>query len=1206
MISLVIFSVSATFAADNDTDAIAVDNEVIIDEPLAIDEDTSVISANETATVANTVTKETFNNYFNESGNLLANVTSEELTFSGDIADVGVDKIIIDRPITITGQNSTITNIAININANNVTIKDLTITQNNGTNAIVISNASNVVIESTTIDFTAIDGAEGYGINADLAENLKLLNNAVNYAGSTNGYAINNPIRVSNSNNAVVSGNKVNAKLISAPVGWAQVAGNWVSSPVSEGVVIDSSDNILFENNIVNLTCTNATGSYDTVYTVDVKNSKNAVVSGNEITSVGYTYIYGLILTGENFTIKDNTIDSSSDIYYANGIDIEGPSTGVVENNVISAKGVNLAYPIYAGMNNQPVSVNYTNNKISGEAYLVLGISLGDVESNVENNEITLNGNYTAGIATHVNNVAIKGNTINLTSSEQGNETVWETFGAETAGIKVTTGNATISDNVINTNGKGVSLIGDAIELSKNTINVIGNENATAYAIYATNVANLSVADNEVSFEGNTNGSVINNAAYINNSTAVISNNKFDISMPSVPIDWREEPAGSWNYVPYVFNEGILIDNSDNAVFENNTVKLNASKASGAYDTIYTVEIKNSANVTVSGNEIDATSNYTYIYGIVITGDNFLISENNINVEGNYYANGIDVEGPATGVIDNNVISAKAGTLVYPIYAGMNYQDVSANYTNNKLTGEGYLVLGFSLGDVKSVIANNTIDLTGNYTMGVASNVADLTVDGNKIILDASNEGNLTLWETFGADTVGVNVVSGIATVINNRVITNSEYTVKVADTNSSVHDNYLIAESLKGDASVNATGDAEIYNNTPSVKSVLSAADVEMVEGDGTNYVVIIKDENNNPLANKTISVIIINNTLTAVSDENGKATFALDLEAGIYNATAVYEGEGDFIPVNTTSVINVTAKPVDPTNATNITVPSAINTGDNATVTIDLPSDATGNVTVLVDGKEVETTNVNGTVSVPLDNLSVGAHLIEVKYDGDDKYLPASFASAIAVNDVVPVKKDTIITAEATLTRVANEHSKAGENGTDYFVTLTDVDGNPLANKTVQMAINGMIYNITTDNKGQAHQIINMESANVYTYAFSFQGDDDYNAAPLASTRLTVTKKSTSITAAAKSFKKSATKKYTVTLKTVKNADGKTYLASGKKITLKINGKTYTAKTNAKNQATFTIKLTKVGKFKAVIKYAGSKIYAASSKSVFITIKK
>ena len=235
-----------------------------------------------------------------------------------------------------------------------------------------------------------------------------------------------------------------------------------------------------------------------------------------------------------------------------------------------------------------------------------------------------------------------------------------------------------------------------------------------------------------------------------------------------------------------------------------------------------------------------------------------------------------------------------------------------------------------------------------------------------------------------------------------------------------------------------------------------------------------------------------------------------------------------------------------------------------------------AQSNVTIVVDGVEYLVDVVNGTAT-------------------------------IKTNSTKPItKKDTVIVVDKTFTRVANDYN-AGERGGMFYAILKDSDGNVLANKTVQIAVNGPIYNVTTDDQGRAGLQVNLANANTYTYALSFQGDEEYNAAPIASSKLTVTKKKTTISASNKVFKaKTKTKKISVTLKTVKNKyDKKTYLKSGKKVTLKVNGKTYTAKINKKGVAKFTIKITKKGKYTAKIKFAGDKTYKASSKTIKIRIK-
>ena len=58
--------------------------------------------------------------------------------------------------------------------------------------------------------------------------------------------------------------------------------------------------------------------------------------------------------------------------------------------------------------------------------------------------------------------------------------------------------------------------------------------------------------------------------------------------------------------------------------------------------------------------------------------------------------------------------------------------------------------------------------------------------------------------------------------------------------------------------------------------------------------------------------------------------------------------------------------------------------------------------------------------------------------------------------------------------------------------------------------------------------------------------------------------------------------------------------------KVTLKVKGKTYKAKTNAKGKATFKIKkLTKKGKYGATMTFKENKYYNKATKKVKITIR-
>ena len=1322
MLSVVLLSISATFAADDNVDAIAIDD--ITDEPLAVDDDSQALSEEDI------VTKDNFNNYFDSNGTLRSNVTASELTFSGDISDVGVDTIVLNRAISIFGENSTLTNIAIDIKADNVVISGLTINQNNGAYAVSAFNATGVEISDSTINFNAVSNADGYAIKADTISNLKLLNNVITYVGSTVYSGINNGILVSNSYDVNIKGNKFNLSLVSAAVSWFEVpagSGNWVSAPISEGIVVDSSTEVIFEDNVVDIVYNSISGSDDTIYGIDFKDSAYTAISGNTISVSGHTYTYGIITSGFNFVIDDNTIIVESDNYYANGIDIEGPAAGEVKNNVISVNGVQSAYGIYSGMNGQNVSAVYVNNTITGKAYNVFGMSLGDVVSQIDSSYINLNGNYTTGIAYYGNYINVTNSLIILNSSEVGNESIWEAFGVEAVGIKVAKGAATITDNIIATQGKGISLTGNETSayLADNAISVVANTDKDAYAIYCIDAPELYIISNDVDYKGTTQGTGINNAVYINNvNKTIIALNEFDLELVSSYVPWFQIPAGSGNWVSFPVSEGIVIDESDNAIFGGNVVNVTYSDVVGGYDTIYAVDFKNSDNVVIADNEINSNGN-SFIYGIIISGDNFTIESNNITTVSDYYANGIDVEGPATGVVKDNKIDVKANTSAYAIYSGMNGADVKANYEGNEITGAAYNVFGMSLGDVESNIVGNLISIIGNYTTGIAYRGSNLVVDGNIIALFSSEEGNETISESFGIETVGIKVTMGNASIANNLISAQGKGVSlkgsEIALTNNTIavvagedKDVYAIYANSVGKLSVTennidytgataGTGinnavfitnssDAKISNNNFDVSLVscyvnwveepvgswnyvsypvsegivIDSSNGVVFDGNDvttnynnicgtydTIYAIDFKNSDNVVIADNTIDAnghsyiygiiisgdnfTIADNEIKSGSDNNyangidveGPATgviYGNEIHAaGINSAYPIYSGmNGKDVSVNYTNndlygeayyVVGMSLGDVE----SNI-VNNCIYVDGNYTKGIASRVAQLSVVDNLIVSTASNVGNQSAGDSFGLDTYGIkvvsGDALIAnntIKSTSDYAiYMASGVTGSISDNDLVAnnVGKNAINVANNIAISgtgpnyktiiVASDLTKAYGVATQFTATLIDENGVAVANKEVILTRGNDVVGVATTNaNGIAKFNINL-AVGTYTVTTAFEGDNVY-APKDTSNKIVVTKAATKITAAKKTFKvKTKTKKYTVTVKANNKALAKV------KVTIKVKGKTYKATTNSKGKATFKItKLNKKGKYTATVKFAGNGSYKASSAKAVITVK-
>ena len=177
----------------------------------------------------------------------------------------------------------------------------------------------------------------------------------------------------------------------------------------------------------------------------------------------------------------------------------------------------------------------------------------------------------------------------------------------------------------------------------------------------------------------------------------------------------------------------------------------------------------------------------------------------------------------------------------------------------------------------------------------------------------------------------------------------------------------------------------------------------------------------------------------------------------------------------------------------------------------------------------------------------------------------------------------------------------------GGNYRITLKDKNGKLVPSQKVTFILNGKtIGSAKTNSKGVATikltaKILRVAKAGTKKLVIKVNSNN-YKVSS-KTVKIKIYKEKTKIIAKKKTFKRSTkVKKYTVTFRNSKNK-----AIRNVKLTLRVYGKTYRAKTNRKGQATFKIKnLKKKGKYTAAIKFAGSRYYIKSTRKVRITVKR
>ena len=256
------------------------------------------------------------------------------------------------------------------------------------------------------------------------------------------------------------------------------------------------------------------------------------------------------------------------------------------------------------------------------------------------------------------------------------------------------------------------------------------------------------------------------------------------------------------------------------------------------------------------------------------------------------------------------------------------------------------------------------------------------------------------------------------------------------------------------------------------------------------------------------------------------------------------------------------------------------------------------------LYDNPNYPVTGVNATIKIyNSKNAVVGTYKSEVGYNWFVNLAAGKYKASITVDDdcyeIDPIKISiTILKSSSIYVVGVTTNYQAGKV---LLVNLHDASGNVIKYAKVSVNLNGVTKSYLTDDNGQVMVPTKTLTPKSYVATINFAGDGTY-AGSSATAKITVKKLTPKLSAAKVTFKKTdKTKKYTVVLK-----DNKGKVMKSAKITVKVNGKTYSATTNAKGQAIFKLtKLTKKGTFSAQVTYAGSSIYNSVKKTVTIIVK-
>ena len=479
----------------------------------------------------------------------------------------------------------------------------------------------------------------------------------------------------------------------------------------------------------------------------------------------------------------------------------------------------------------------------------------------------------------------------------------------------------------------------------------------------------------------------------------------------------------------------------------------------------YTVKVTDGKGIA-TGDKLAAG---TYGFAAVWAGDdNYNIVTENGDFKVNKVDSAIDVAVSDIKVGEDAVISVKlASDATGEVVITVNGEDYTAAIENG--------VASVTVSDLKAGDYTVAVKYTGDNNYNEATGSAEFSV------LKITPEMDVTVEDiVFGEDLI-VNAVLPVDATGEVVITVNGvDYHVAIENGVASVTvsgleaGDYTVAVKYAGDDNYNAaevTKGVNVAKANPALNVIIDSVDY----GNVFTINAVLTGVNNAPL--DTNIIVTVNGKNYIVAIVNGKGTFHADkLAAGSYNFNARFAGSNNYNEVSDSGKFNVYK--VD--SAIGITVKD-INVGEDAVITVKLFSDATGELTVTVNGKDYTANVVNGRATVSVSDLKAGNYDVVAKYSGDNNYNAAVATSSFTVSKV-----------DSTMDVTVNDIVFGGDLIVDA-VLPDDATGE------VIITVDGTSYTAGI-NDGKATQVVKDLTAGSHVVVVKYAGDDKYTAVEIA----------------------------------------------------------------------------------------------------------